>query len=271
MQKICIIIPCYNEQFRLPRDEFLEVFQSTNFFFCFVNDGSSDKTQYVLEMLRSGREERVQVISLPRNKGKAEAVRTGVLKALSWHDFSYIGYFDADFSTPITEALHLLEESGEDKLLIMGSRVKRLGATIERNLARHYFGRIFSTVASLTLKIPVYDTQCGAKLISTKVARQLFTAPFLTRWLFDMEILARCIEMFGRKETCTTVSEIPLKVWKRKDHSHLKISHMLKVPFELYKIYSHYKLESSGKTNLVPILASDSCMGAPGIKDQPQH
>ncbi|AHM60061.1 glycosyl transferase family 2 [Flammeovirgaceae bacterium 311] len=254
MQKICIVIPCYNEQFRLQAEEFLKVYHSTGFFFCFVNDGSSDDTLSLLHKLEHGREKRVLVLSLPQNRGKAEAVRTGVLQALGWYDFDYIGYFDADFSTPLTEVLHLLEEAGEGKLLILGSRVKRLGATIERNLGRHYFGRVFSTVASMTLKIPVYDTQCGAKLINTKIAREIFAKPFITRWLFDMEILARLIELFGREEICTSVIEIPLNEWKRKDHSHLKITHMLKVPFELWRIYFHYNLNSAGKTKPVPIV-----------------
>jgi glycosyltransferase involved in cell wall biosynthesis len=246
----------------------MEVCQGTDFFFCFVNDGSSDMTLEVLQKLQQGREDRVLVKSLPRNRGKAEAVRTGVLSALSWHNFSFIGYFDADFSTPLTEVTHLLKESGEDKLLIMGSRVKRLGATIERNLGRHYFGRIFSTVASMTLKIPVYDTQCGAKLISTKIAKQIFTPPFITRWLFDMEILARFIEMFGRNEMCKAVSEIPLNVWKRKDHSHLKLTHMLKVPFELAKIYAHYNLKSAGKGKPVSTELPGSCVSARNINSQ---
>lgn len=253
MQKICIVIPCYNEEFRLPANEFLEFYQSTDLFFCFVNDGSSDGTLNLLYQLKHGRDKRILVISLPQNRGKAEAVRTGVLGAMSWHDFTFIGYFDADFSTPLTEVMHLMEEAGEEKLLILGSRVKRLGASIERNLGRHYFGRLFSTIASITLKIPVYDTQCGAKLINTKIAGAVFTRPFITRWLFDMEILARLIELFGRAALCSSVIEIPLRVWKRKDHSHLKVAHMLKVPYELWKINCYYNLNSAGKTSPVPI------------------
>ncbi len=49
MQKTGIVIPCYNEENRLPQDAFIVFLkENPNYFICFVNDGSKDKTLSVL-------------------------------------------------------------------------------------------------------------------------------------------------------------------------------------------------------------------------------
>ena len=49
MEKICVIIPCYNEAQRLELEVFREfVGREERFDFCFVNDGSQDNTSEVL-------------------------------------------------------------------------------------------------------------------------------------------------------------------------------------------------------------------------------
>ena len=65
-----------------------------------------------------------------------------------------------------------------------------LGRTIRRHAWRHAFGRAAATAVALALGAPVYDTQCGAKLLRvTAEVPRLLATPFRTRWLFDVEAL----------------------------------------------------------------------------------
>ncbi|MFQ6070884.1 MAG: glycosyltransferase family 2 protein, partial [Candidatus Aminicenantales bacterium] len=122
-----------------------------------------------------------------------------------------------------------------------GCRLKRMGATIERHWYRHYFGRVFATGASLVLGLPIYDTQCGAKLLRAELAGILFERPFISRWLFDIELLARMIQLLGRKKVMTSVVELPLERWEDKGESKVKLLYIPKVPFELLLIGLTYR------------------------------
>jgi glycosyltransferase involved in cell wall biosynthesis len=183
MQEVCIVIPCFNEEKRLKRREildFLHTHQSAAV--CFVDDGSSDGTAATLGDIRRSAPQSVLVLELPVNGGKAEAVRRGMLHAACSRRFSLIGYWDADMSTPLRELATMLDVFAHDPgcKVVMGSRVRRLGSTIQRSAARHYLGRVFSTLASLLLKLPVYDSQCGAKLVRAELVDVLFSERFLT-------------------------------------------------------------------------------------------
>jgi len=239
MQTICIVVPCYNEQDRLPvkaLDDFLKT--SDSIYFCLVNDGSRDDTGAAINALQSRWTDKIIALHLPENEGKAEAVRRGVLRSLAWKDFAYIGYFDADLSAPLSEIQLLLDNIRVKETFVMafGSRVKRLGAFIIRNELRHYASRFIATLISKILCLPVYDTQCGAKLIDKIVAAKVFSEPFLSRWLFDVEIFARIIKIYGRENIHDILIEVPLRQWINKPGSKIRLGYLFKLPFELMKI-----------------------------------
>lgn len=239
MQKTCIVVPCYNEEKRLDFKEFLLFIQSnSNIDFLFVNDGSNDDTISVLEKMQKGNEERIIIHNLEKNSGKAEAVRLGVLKAMSYDRYDFVGFLDADLATPLSEIVYFLQNKRHAKI-VMGSRMKRLGVRVERRTSRHILGRIFSTLASIILKLPVYDTQCGAKIFD-KELHFLFEEKFITKWLFDIELIARYRNKFGVIDSNYNIIEMPVNVWIEKDGSKLKLKHMLLVPFELVNIYRKY-------------------------------
>lgn len=189
---ICLIIPCFNEAARLDFDQFAELPAGVTCLL--VDDGSSDGTG---ELLRRHESSALRVLELPRNVGKAEAIRQGVLHArisglLDRAD--WVGYWDADMATPLSEienfiAYAAIAEGHVDG--IIGSRIDRLGSTIIRSYRRHLLGRSFATLASALLGLECYDSQCGAKLFRTDMVGRTFDEPFLSRWIFDVEILVR--------------------------------------------------------------------------------
>jgi dolichyl-phosphate beta-glucosyltransferase len=118
-----------------------------------------------------------------------------------------------------------------------------LRRTIERKGYRHYVGRVFATLFSVILDYPVYDTQCGAKLFRvTENIRSVFADPFLTRWLFDVEILARLADICGAGARLDgLVREEPLAFWRHVEGSKIGIQDTLHVLAETYRLWRHYK------------------------------
>ena len=88
----CIIIPCFNEFERLPQKEFIEFIEKNNIYFTFINDGSTDNTQILLESLKEKFKTKINIIQNKNNVGKAESVRIGVLDSLKRNIYDYIGF-----------------------------------------------------------------------------------------------------------------------------------------------------------------------------------
>ena len=108
-------------------DEYLQFFteKPSNLQFLFVDDGSNDDTYQLVQQLVDKFPEYVSAMSLPKNVGKAEAVRTGMLTVLKGNP-DYVAYWDADLSTSLNE-IELFKaflESHQKTVLLMGSRVK---------------------------------------------------------------------------------------------------------------------------------------------------
>ena len=124
-------------QFEISK-EFIDFIEgNSGYHFCFVNDGSSDKTIEVLEQLRAGREHYISIYDCDKNGGKAEAVRQGLLHMAQYDDLDYLGFLDADLSTDLTDFDDLVKTiSTTDFQIVNGSRISRMGANITKESAR---------------------------------------------------------------------------------------------------------------------------------------
>ena len=216
MPAIQLVIPCYNEAVRLRGAEFQRLAAVPGMHLLFVDDGSRDTTRQVLGEIAAGHGN-ISVLALPMNQGKGEAVRQGLLQALQ-DGSDVVGFIDADLSTSVDEVrrvLGVMMERGTS--VVMGSRVQLLGTHIERYWYRHYFGRVFATAASFLLRLPVYDTQCGAKFFRpTPALRAALAVPFATRWIFDVELLGRLLAGAPGAPALTRDDflEVPLREWR---------------------------------------------------------
>ena len=237
-----VVVPCYNEESRLQPRQFSEFLASDDQVnFLFVNDGSSDGTLHVLQSLRAKHPDRIEVLDKQPNGGKAEAVRRGMLHAMALGGFAYAGFWDADLATPLDVIPQLLSKLAASPQLqmIFGSRVRLLGHAIHRKPIRHYLGRCFATAVSIVLGLPIYDTQCGAKLFRiTPVLHSIFALPFQSRWIFDVEIVARFLTIHNRDASFAfdAIYENPLPRWDDVAGSKVRPGDFFVAFCELWKI-----------------------------------
>lgn len=249
MSNLCtttLVVPCYNEAKRLNVDSFL-AFEGLDdgVKYLFVNDGSSDDTQTLLERMRDARPDVIDVHVMEKNSGKAEAVRVGMLRAAEANP-DVVGFWDADLSTGLDElaAFRTIMSDRDDLHMVFGSRVNLLGRNVRRKLLRHYIGRGFATVAAWGLRLPIYDTQCGAKIFRcTDEMRERLAAPFISNWIFDVEILARYIA--GRRGTDLPqvgeiVYECPLDAWYDVEGSKIRLRNFFTAGVDLTRIMREY-------------------------------
>lgn len=239
-----VVIPAWNEAERLDTAAFhgfLALAGGARLLF--VDDGSTDGTRAVLEQLRDeAAPGRVEVLALAANGGKGEAVRAGLLHALR-SEPALVGFSDADLSAPLGELCGLQAELDHhpEAWAALGSRVKLLGRRVDRSASRHYLGRVFATAASIALDLPVYDTQCGLKLFrDTPALRLALDRPFLSRWIFDVELIARLAAQAG-PEVGNRIREVPLEHWEERGSSRVSPAAFLRAPIELWRLSRMYR------------------------------
>jgi len=240
MDRTTLIIPCYNEERRLDLAALTSLIEDNaedTIDILFVDDGSKDATRAILNELARAHPDHIRVLGLDKNGGKAEAVRRGLIAAIEANRSSYVGYLDADLATPPHEMKRLITiMRGGTAQVLFGARVALLGHEIERSTVRHYLGRVFGTLASIALRLTIYDTQCGAKLFRvTPTLANVLREPFLSRWVFDVELLGRLLDS-APAISVASVWEEPLRAWRDVKGSKLDARQMARALLDLARI-----------------------------------
>jgi glycosyltransferase involved in cell wall biosynthesis len=237
---VVLVLPAYNEARRVDLERLQRLASDRRVRLVFVDDGSTDGTLPLLHAL-ADRQSGASVLALPKNRGKAEAVRAGLNHAMAT-GAETVGYYDIDLATPPSEILRLIDvlHSKPDVTVVLGARVSLLGSAIDRSVARHYAGRVFASVASLACGLRVYDTQCGAKLFRvTPALEKALEPPFRSRWSFDVELLSRLTSEApdGQRLDDSSFLEVPLQAWSDVPGSKLTLGAMVRAGLELVVIW----------------------------------
>jgi len=244
---LVLVVPCFNEEARLDGRAFLEFAASRPAArLLFVDDGSRDRTPGILDGLKLEAPGAVDVMHLPANRGKAAAVREGILEGLRRAP-DLVGFWDADLSTPLSVVDDFITFAVKrpEVDIILGSRVMLMGRDIRRESWRHYIGRVFATGVSLSLDLPVYDTQCGAKVFRANEAlAAVFAQPFHSPWIFDVELLARylCLPCRpGEPARRDRIYELTVPRWHHVPGSKLRWTDFARAVYELVYIHRKYR------------------------------
>lgn len=233
---VALAVPCFNERCRLDVAQFAGDAFENGLRILFVDDGSTDGTAgFIADQIVGF--SHVSLLRHPSNQGKGAAVRMGMLHlAEHYPGAAWIGFWDADLSTPLAEVRHMLrflEMEGGAYDAVWASRVMRGGSRITRSFKRHLFGRLFATAAGEFLNVRIYDTQCGAKLFRRDVVEDAFRGEFISRWIFDVELCLR----IGQER----ILECPVLAWSDAPHSKVRLLRDLpRVACDLLRIRLKY-------------------------------
>jgi glycosyltransferase involved in cell wall biosynthesis len=213
----CLItIPCYQESARLPSflDTLCPALAAAPFSarIVVVDDGSgapeAERTREIAARAASHWPGLLaEPVFLPANRGKGGAVYAG-WESPEAASAALLCFVDADGSVPAAEVVRLVGELLADRAgrwqAIFGSRVKLLGARVERLPSRHYVGRVFATLVTLITGLTIYDSQCGLKVVRRHAYTAIAGELSEHRFVFDVELALRLL-----RHNCA-IREVPI-------------------------------------------------------------
>ena len=181
MEKISVVVSCYNEEKALPlfyeemeRVRKQDFNDDIEFEYIFVNDGSKDKTLEIIKLL-SKRDSKVKYISFSRNFGKESAMLAGLKAATG----DYITLMDADLQDPPA----LLREM-YDAIIIEGydSVGTRRVTTKGEPVIRSFFARMFYKLINKMSNIEMVDGARDYRLMKKQVVEAIISLKEYNRY-----------------------------------------------------------------------------------------
>ncbi len=191
MPYLSIVIPAYNEEYRIGRTlectfDYLDR-QSYDSEVIVVNDGSKDRTAERVREFESRAKGRLRLVENPGNRGKGYSVRNGMLQAQG----QIALFYDADMATPASEIVKVIEPIAENRYdVVFGSRaLDRSLIEIRQSPFREAIGRGGNLIQFALTGLNFKDTQCGFKAFRREVIQSVFQLQRINGFGFDPEIL----------------------------------------------------------------------------------
>lgn len=232
-----IVVPCFNEGNRFDSQYFNNLVSIKDTYWVFVDDGSTDNTSSILANFCT--RDNTKYIRNQTNLGKSSAVANGIADiSRTYNSVPWIGFIDSDGAFAIQDIEKILgltkTKHANNFDSIYSSRVKLSGRSIQRNIARHYIGRLIAFSFGIFWRDIPYDTQSGFKLYRGNLLnKQVLSYPFLTKWFFDIELHVR---IDTNKKNKFRVWEEPVEHWKDIPGSRLNFLEGARVTREITRI-----------------------------------
>jgi dolichyl-phosphate beta-glucosyltransferase len=214
IKSLCIIIPFFNEEKRIKSClEKINKIKKKDIEFILVNDGSYDKSIFIVKKFLKRKSNNIKLINLKKNIGKGYALKSGVKEAKS----EWILTSDLDFSVPLDQIFNWIKMKYLNKncYIYFGSRGHKK-SIVKAKLYRIFLGKIFRFIINILFKINMHDTQCGYKLYKKKIAKKIFKGVMMSGFEHDLEIVLIA------KKLNLSITELPVK-WIHKSNSKLNI------------------------------------------------
>ena len=180
MDKISVIVSCYNEEESLPLfyKEMERVrkqdFKNIDFEYIFVNDGSKDKTLQEMKELRK-QDKKVRYISFSKNFGKEAAMYAGLEAATG----DYITLMDADLQDPpslLRKMYDLIKNDGYD--CVATRRATRKGEPPIRS----FFARVFYKLINKISDVEMVDGARDYRLMTKQMVKAIVSMKEYNRY-----------------------------------------------------------------------------------------
>ncbi len=227
---LSIIIPCYNEEKRLPNAlaQTIPYIKSQNLDceIIVVSDGSTDKTTQIAASFQPEFPS-LRIMDYTGNRGKGYAVKKGMLEAQG----EYRLFMDADLAVPVEYIGKILHTAAEHEIVIGSRGLKDSHVEEHQHVFREYGAKMFWFLQRIVTGLKYVDTQCGFKIFSAHAAQELFPLITFDCAYFDTELL------YIAKRKGISIGELGVR-WKHDGFTHLPIgpARMIDLVIKLFRI-----------------------------------